>query len=299
MCEKSYEPFCDFGNMPIANAFTSIEDPIDSYRFKMEVGFATIAKWCSWLSNPVVSKCFMRITPSFHQLRNIWLPILGALAKDSIEIYGLTKESFVVEIGCNDGVLIQNFAQEGIPVLGVEPSGNVAEVAKSKGLDVEVAFFDNELAKSIVERQGRANAIFSANVICHIPYIHSIFDGVETLLAEGGVFRFEDPYLGEIIQKSSFDQIYDEHVFFFSCLSVSNLAAMHNLEVIDVTPLKTHGGSMRYTLARIGERQVSNRVHALIETEKAMRGWILGKPTTSFRAKLKISAMIWSRCSRP
>ena len=111
---------------------------------------------------------------------------------------------------------------------------------------------------------------FSANVICHIPYIHSIFDGVETLLAEGGVFRFEDPYLGEIIQKSSFDQIYDEHVFFFSCLSVSNLAAMHNLEVIDVTPLKTHGGSMRYTLARIGERQVSNRVHALIETEKAM-----------------------------
>jgi methylation protein EvaC len=116
----------------------------------------------------------------------------------------------------------------------------------------------------------KADAILSANVMCHIPYMHSIFDGVKTLLKEDGVFIFEDPYLGEIIKKSSFDQIYDEHVFLFSALSVDYLANMHDLELVNVEEQITHGGSMRYTIAHKGIKKVSQNVVKLIDQEKRL-----------------------------
>ena len=96
------------------------------------------------------------------------------------------------------------------------------------------------------------------------------YDGVKVLLKDDGVFIFEDPYLGEIIEKTSFDQIYDEHVFLFSAISVNNLASMHDLELIDVEPQVTHGGSMRYTIAHKGMKSVSKNVINLIEKERKL-----------------------------
>ena len=127
-----------------------------------------------------------------------------------------------------------------------------------------------QLAKSIVQTHGKADAILSANVMCHIPYMHSIYDGVKFLLKEDGVFIFEDPYLGEVIEKTSFDQIYDEHVFLFSALSISHLANMHDLELIDVEHQITHGGSMRYTIAHKGSKDVSKNVYELVQREKEL-----------------------------
>jgi methylation protein EvaC len=126
------------------------------------------------------------------------------------------------------------------------------------------------LAENIIATHQKADAILSANVICHIPYMHSIYDGVKVLLKDDGVFIFEDPYLGEVIEKTSFDQIYDEHVFLFSALSVSHLASMHDLELIDVEYQITHGGSMRYTIAHKGVKNVSNNVVNLIDKEKKL-----------------------------
>ena len=97
--------------------------------------------------------------------------------------------------------------------------------------------------------------------------MHSIYDGVKALLADDGVFVFEDPYLGEVIEKSSFDQIYDEHVFLFSALSISHLANMHDLELIDVEHQITHGGSMRYTIALKGAKKDSENVVKIIDME--------------------------------
>lgn len=164
--------------------------------------------------------------------------------------------------------MLQNFLANKVPCLGVEPSKNVAQVAMEKGIDVVTEFFDQSLAENILQKHQKADAILGANVMCHIPYMHSIFDGVKTLLKENGVFVFEDPYLGEVIQKTAFDQIYDEHVFLFSALSVSNLAGMHDLELVNVEPQITHGGSMRYTIAHKGAKIVSQNVTRFIEKEK-------------------------------
>ena len=191
-------------------------------------------------------------------------------ANSVAELQDLNKNSFVVEIGSNDGILLQNFNNMNVPSLGIEPSKNVANVAINKGMNVLSEFFDQPLAQRILNSYQQADAILSANVMCHIPYMHSIYKGVKVLLKDDGVFIFEDPYLGEIIEKTSFDQIYDEHVFLFSAISVNNLANMHGLELIDVEAQITHGGSMRYTLAHKGMKHISKNVADLIEKEMVL-----------------------------
>ena len=180
------------------------------------------------------------------------------------------SQSLVVDIGSNDGTLLSFFQQKDCRTLGIEPSINVAQVAMDQGINVITEFFDKALAENISNTYQKADAILSANVMCHIPYMHSIFDGVKVLLKSDGVFIFEDPYLGEVIEKTSFDQIYDEHVFLFSALSVSYLANMHDLELVNVKPQITHGGSMRYTIAHKGTKIVSQNVFNLIEKEKKL-----------------------------
>ena len=174
-----------------------------------------------------------------------------------IKEYLPDSDSFAVEIGSNDGVMLQHFANANIRHLGVEPSANVAQVAQKKGIRTISEFFDEKLARKIVEQYGQSDAILAANVMCHIPYLHSIAAGIKILLKPDGVFIFEDPYLGDIVEKTSYDQIYDEHAFYFSIASISYLFEQHDLEVVDVMPQNAHGGSMRYVLAHKGTRPVS------------------------------------------
>jgi methylation protein EvaC len=270
ICSNEFSPFVDFGNMPIANAFSSKKELENEYFFPMQVGFCESCHMVQLLEQPDREKMFHDSYAFFSSTSNYMIKHFQEFANSVSSLQNLDKKSFVVEIGCNDGILLQNFLLHNIPCLGVEPSKNVAYVAMEKGIEVITKFFDRDLAEKISDTHQKADAILSANVMCHIPYIHSIYEGVKTLLTDDGVFIFEDPYLGEIIEKTSFDQIYDEHVFLFSALSVSHIAEMHDLELINVEPQITHGGSMRYTIANKGIKKVSENVLNLIEKEKGM-----------------------------
>ena len=259
-----------FGEMPIANAFGSKEDMIDEYTFPMKVGFCEESKMVQLVNQPSRERMFHENYAFFSSTSDYMKKHFKKFASSVSELQSLSRDSLVVEIGSNDGIMLQNFLESNIPCLGIEPSKNVAKVASDKGIDVITEFFDMQLAESIVQTYGKADAILSANVMCHIPYMHSIYDGVKFLLKEDGVFIFEDPYLGEVIEKTSFDQIYDEHVFLFSALSISHLANMHDLELIDVEHQITHGGSMRYTIAHKGAKKVSENVVNLIDNERKL-----------------------------
>ena len=267
ICEKQFQPFVNFGDMPIANAFSTIEQLDNEYTFPMQVGFCSNCNMVQLVEQPNREKMFHENYAFFSSTSSYMKEHFKKFSKSISVLQDLDKSSFVVELGCNDGILLENYVNDGIPCLGIEPSKNVADVAASKGIEVINQFFDEELADSILKTYKKADAILSANVICHIPYMHSIFGGVKNLLNETGVFVFEDPYLGEIIEKTSFDQIYDEHVFLFSALSVSFLSNMHDLELINVEPQITHGGSMRYTIAHKGSKVISQNVTTLIERE--------------------------------
>jgi methylation protein EvaC len=163
--------------------------------------------------------------------------------------------------------MLKHFSTKGIKHLGIEPSKNVALEANKIGINTISVFFTENLAESIVREQGHADIFMAANVMCHIPNICDVVRGIKKLLKNNGVAIFEDPYLGDIVQKVSYDQIYDEHVFLFSALSVKYLFNMHGMDLIDVIPQKTHGGSMRYVLANRGVYPKKPSVDLLIQEE--------------------------------
>ena len=270
ICSNEFSPFIDFGSMPIANGFATKKELKNEYFFPMKVGFCENCNMVQLLEQPDREKMFHDSYAFFSSTSNYMINHFKKFANSVSSLQNLDEKSFVVEIGSNDGIMLQNFLSNNISCLGIEPSKNVALVAMEKGIDVMIEFFDRPLAEKISNSYQKADAILSANVMCHIPYMHSIFEGVKTLLKEDGIFIFEDPYLGEIIEKTSFDQIYDEHVFLFSALSVSYIAQMHDLELINVEPQVTHGGSMRYTIAHKGTKIVSKNVLSLIDREKRM-----------------------------
>ena len=174
----------------------------------------------------------------------------------------------MIEIGCNDGIMLQNFSNKlEYDYLGIEPSKNVYAVAKEKNLSVINDFFTYELAFNLTNYQKKTDVIYAANVICHIPDLNNLFSGIEELLNKKGVFIFEEPYLGDVIRLTSYDQIYDEHVYLFSLLSVGKISKLFDLEIIDAYPQITHGGSMRYVIGRKGEHNISDNFKKLLSKE--------------------------------
>ncbi len=270
ICDNPYEEFISFGDMPIANGFLLPEDYGDEYYFEMKVGFCQHCSMVQLLEQPERERMFHEDYAFFSSLSQGQIQHFKGFAEKLAAEYLRGEDPFAVEIGSNDGIMLQNLAAAGTRHLGIEPSENVAEVARGKGINTVSQFFDEKLAAKIIEEQGHADTISSANVICHIPYMHSVLAGVAKLLKPSGVFIFEDPYLGDIIEKVSYDQIYDEHVFYFSATSVSNMIARHGLELFDVEHLEVHGGSMRYFIAKKGSREVTSNVSAVLENERRL-----------------------------
>ncbi len=180
------------------------------------------------------------------------------------------NDPFVVEMGSNDGIMLKNFAAKNMRHLGVEPSKNVAEAAMKAGVNTINQFFNEETAKQIVAKYGQADAFIAANCMCHIPTLHSVVKGIELLLKPDGVALFEDPYLGDVVDKTSYDQIYDEHTFLFSVQSINYLFGKCGMEIFDVEPQTTHGGSMRYVIARKGKRTATERLKQQIAKEEEL-----------------------------
>lgn len=182
---------------------------------------------------------------------------------------GERGDPFVVEIGCNDGVMLKTLSSAGIRHLGVDPATSAADVARAQGIAVRTDFFDESTAGQIRDQHGPANIIYSANTISHISDLESIFRGIDLLLAPDGLLIIEDRYLADIQKCVYFDQIYDEHIYLFSVGSVQALAARFGLELVDAQHLPIHGGSIRYTLARAGTRNTAANVAEYLAQETA------------------------------
>ena len=287
ICSSEIKPFMSFGKMPIANGFLPAEQFKDEPFFSLDVAFCESCKMTQLTELVDREKMFHENYAFFSSTSarmGEHFKKFAAFVKDN---YLPAKDPFVVEIGSNDGIMLRNFKEAGIKHLGIEPSANVAKVAADKGIDTVCEFFDEAAARRIVEKHGKADAFMGANVMCHIPYMHSVLAGVDILLNPLGVVVFEDPYLGDILEKTSYDQIYDEHAFYFSAVSVSAMFERHGFELIDVLPQDVHGGSMRYVLARKGARKVSPAVAALLKKEEALG---ISRPETYERFRRNVEA---------
>ena len=270
VCSDPIKPFMSFGPMPIANGFLKEEEFATEYFFEMAVAFCEHCGSFQLVEQPNAKRMFHENYAFFSSLSKYMQAHFKAYADNVIErVFKGRKDPFVVELGSNDGIMLRHFKDTGYRHLGIEPSENVADVARAQGIETLSEFFNLDLAERLVAKHGHADAVICANVMCHIPDINGVAAGMAKLLKSDGVLMFEDPYLGDMINKTSYDQIYDEHVFIFSATSVSWAFGQHGFELIDVLPQITHGGSMRYVLAKKGSHAISSNVAALLEKERA------------------------------
>ena len=277
ICRNEYEPFMSFGRMPIANGFLTEEQFTSEYFYELKVGSCGTCGMVQLAELVDRDRMFHSEYAFFSSTSTRMAAHFKEFAELVMGDYLKSGDPFVVEVGSNDGIMLQHFAARGIRHLGVEPSTNVAQSAIEKGVQTISRFFDEELAHEIVAEYGQADAFLCANVMCHIPDLHTVAAGIKVLLKPGGFLLFEDPYLGDIVEKTAYDQIYDEHAFYFSVSSLSYLFEQHGLEVVDVFPQPVHGGSMRYVVAHRAVVEVSQRVSALRAKEEALG---LGKAET-------------------
>ncbi|WDZ83470.1 class I SAM-dependent methyltransferase [Micromonospora cathayae] len=269
ICGGGVEEFLDLGRQPLSDAFLRPADVDGEFFYRLAVGRCVACTMVQLTEEVPRERMFHQDYPYHSSGSSVMREHFTRTALDFLETELTGADPFMVEIGCNDGVLLRTVAEAGVRHLGFEPSGGVAQVARERGVRVRNDFFEESTARAVREADGPADVIFSANTICHIPYIDSLLRGVDALLAPNGIFVFEDPYLGDIVAKTSFDQVYDEHFYLFSLRSVQAMAARFGFEVVDVRRLPVHGGEVRYTLARTGARQPTPAVAELLAQEAA------------------------------
>jgi SAM-dependent methyltransferase len=258
----------DFGLQPLGNGFLEHRQFKDEYFFPMEIGYSIESKMFQLIEQPSPEKMFHEEYAFYSSTSKFMGEHFKIFAEQVIQSGYLSAEDpFIVELGCNDGIMLKNFSDRGMRHLGIEPSLNVALEANKQGIRTRTEFFSENLANLIVNDDGKADVFLAANVMCHIPDILGVVRGIKKLLKPTGVAIFEDPYLGDVIEKTSYDQIYDEHVFLFSALSIKHLFEQQDLELIDVQHQDTHGGSMRYYLAHRGAYPVKSSVSKLLARE--------------------------------
>jgi SAM-dependent methyltransferase len=187
----------------------------------------------------------------------------------------LNKNSLVVEVASNDGYLLKNYKEKGIPVLGVEPALNIAKVAEERGIPTVSEFFGVELAEQLRGRGDAADVIHANNVAAHVADLHGVVEGMSILLKPDGVAVIENHYVKDLIDHVEFDSIYHEHLCYYSTTSFRNLFARHGLTLVDVERLPVHGGSLRVYFQRADgprslEKEGKPRVEALLKEEA---GW--------------------------
>ena len=262
----------DLGKSPLCETFLDARqiDTMEPF-FPLHV-LVCDACWLVQLKEYVAADgIFTEHYPYFSSYSTSWVDHARRYCEMITKRRGLNDESFVVEIACNDGYLLQHFAPLGVTnIMGVEPTANTAEVAKSKGIPVTVDFFGVALAKKLEAAHGKADLILGNNVLAHVPDLNDFVGGAKALLKQGGVITFEFPHLQNLIEQNQFDTIYHEHFCYFSAIAIEAIAKKHGLVFFDVEEIPTHGGSLRVYLAHEGDEQVTPAVRDLIAREERL-----------------------------
>jgi len=205
----------------------------------------------------------------FSSYSQSWLEHVKSYTEHVTERFNLDSDSRVFELASNDGYLLQYFLEKNIPVTGIEPAGNVADVAIANGIPTIKKFFSTILANELVREDDGADLIVANNVLAHVPDLHGFIEGIRILLKPNAVVTIEFPHLLKLLEQNQFDTIYHEHFSYFSLLSVMRIFEKHGLRIFDVDLLPTHGGSLRIYGCHNDSIHVStSNVDDLLITEK-------------------------------
>jgi 2-polyprenyl-3-methyl-5-hydroxy-6-metoxy-1,4-benzoquinol methylase len=206
----------------------------------------------------------------FSSYSDSWVEHARNYAEMMIGRLGLTPDSLVTEVASNDGYLLQHFHARGVPVLGVEPAGNVAEVARERGIRTVVEFLGTETGQQIAGRYGQADLVAGNNVFAHVPDLRGFAAGLRALVKDSGVVTLEFPHLLRLIERRQYDTIYHEHYQYLTLRTAAQALDSAGLRVVDVDELSTHGGSLRvYARPAEAAGEPTARVKEVLAAEEA------------------------------
>ncbi len=235
------------GAMPLANRLrdrTRLDAP--EPRYPLDLTICTRCTLVQLAESPSPSALFADY-PYLSSYSDTMVGHAEEMAATLVRRLGLGSHSLVVEIGSNDGYLLQHVHRAGVPVLGIDPAGAAADGARTRGVRTLEGFFSAAVADDLVRQGMRADLIVANNVMAHMPDLNDVVAGIQRLLAPGGVFVLETPYVRDLMDRLEFDTIYHEHVFYYSLSALAALLSSHGLSIADVERRAIHGGSLRVT----------------------------------------------------
>ena len=253
-CGGGLVQFVDLGMSPLCESFLAKEQ-LDA----MEPFYPLAASVCRdcmlvQLQQYVAPEHIFTEYAYFAAFSDAWLEHARRYVEAVTARYGLGPNSQVIELGSNDGYLLQYFVKKGIPVLGIDPAANVTKAAEARGVPTLVRFFGIETAREVAAKGMQGDLVLGNNVLAQVPDLNSFVAGIRIVLKPAGICTIEFPHLLRTMRGNQFDQIYHEHFSYFSALTVERIAAAHGLRLFDVEQLWTHGGSLRVHLCHTDNR---------------------------------------------
>ena len=264
---RRVELFLDLGDQPHCNRLIPPELEAEAEpKYALRVGFChdctlvqidyTIPKEQMFSRYPYVSGTTRTLPAHFADTA-------GRLT----QAYGVQAGDLLVDIGSNDGTALKQYRPYGMRLLGVEPAANVAELATQAGVPTLTRFFNEGTASHILETEGPAKLVTAAGVFFHLEELHSVCRGIKAILAPDGVFCVQAIYLGGMLENTAFDQVYHEHLCYYTLTSLQGLLAPHGLEVFKVSVVPIHGGTLEAHVGHPGAHPIDGSVSAMAQTE--------------------------------
>lgn len=256
----------DLGAMPLTAAFRCVERAdAQQATYPLEIGFCPDCALVQVVETVQPTLIFNADYPYFSSYAGYWLEHARELALTMIKRLNLDENSLAVEVGSNDGYLLRVLDEKGIGVMGIDPAGGPAAVARELGVPTITACFDTALAEQLSRQGKHADIIFALNVVAHVADLHDLFGAIRRLLKPTGRVVIEVAYVRDMVERLEFDTIYHEHLCYYSLTSLADLVARHDLSILHAERLTTHGGSLRVIAAPKGAADDS--VSALLQEE--------------------------------
>jgi len=253
--------FLSLGPTPLANSFlreNQLEE-VEPY-YPLDVYFCSncyLVQLLDVVSPEVLFKEYAYVTGASKPMQAHFT----GLVEDVIQNFKISEDGLIVDIGSNDGTLLQCFSKLGLQTLGIEPASNIARLAEAKGIQTVNEFFNEKCAVKIHEEHGNADVILATNVFAHSDDLGGFVRGVKRLLSDNGVFVIEVPYLLNLLNNLEFDTVYHEHLSYFAVHPLVYLANKFGMDVVDVKQVPVHGGSIRIFMQKSGRQRSKNVVH--------------------------------------
>ena len=268
---ENLKEFLSLGKTPLANSFLS-EKELDKEEnaFPLELCFCGNCKLVQ-LTHVVPPEMMFKNYVYVSSTTNTFKVHFARMAEEISNFLGLDEGSLAVDIGSNDGILLRGYKKFGVQTIGVEPAANVARIAEQGGIETINDFFNESAVEEIVRRKGHADVATATNVFAHVNDIDNFAKNVKSLLKPSGIFVIEVQYFADTIEKMTFDNVYHEHLSYFTLAPLVYFFRKHGMEVFNAQRVDSHGGSLRVFIKKAGGRfRINDSVSEMLEYENRL-----------------------------